>query len=84
MNSINEYFEYLYKLERSGMKYDLKNITAILNALGNPHKTFRSIHIAGTNGKGATASFIASYLERAKRAIYFASYSEIQRTIRKR
>ena len=44
------------------MKYDLKNITAILSALGNPQNKFKSIHIAGTNGKGATASFIASIL----------------------
>src|SRR4030095_1428686 len=62
MKKINEYFNFLYKLERTGMKYDLKNITLMLKALGNPHKKFRSIHIAGTNGKGATASFIASIL----------------------
>jgi dihydrofolate synthase / folylpolyglutamate synthase len=62
LNDINKYFEFLYKLERSGMKYDLRNITSLLKALGNPHKTFRSVHIAGTNGKGATASFAASIL----------------------
>jgi len=44
------------------MKYDLTNIKFILNSLGNPHYNFQSIHIAGTNGKGATASFIASIL----------------------
>jgi dihydrofolate synthase/folylpolyglutamate synthase len=62
MKSIKEYFDYLYKLERTGIKYDLKNITAILRSLGNPQNRFKSIHIAGTNGKGATASFIASIL----------------------
>ena len=62
MKNINEYFNYLYKLERTGMKYDLTNITLILKHIGNPHKRFKSIHIAGTNGKGATASFIASIL----------------------
>lgn len=60
--SINEYFKYLYTLERSGVKYDLKNITAILKSLGDPHKRLRFIHIAGTNGKGGTASYIASIL----------------------
>ena len=62
MKNITEYFNYLYKLERIGIKYDLSNITEILKSLGNPHKKFKSIHIAGTNGKGATASFIASIL----------------------
>lgn len=63
MKTINEYFDYLYTLERTGMKYDLSNITKMLRALGNPHKKFRSIHVAGTNGKGATASFAASILQ---------------------
>jgi len=44
------------------MKYDLKNIAILLKAIGNPHKTLKFIHIAGTNGKGATASFAASIL----------------------
>ncbi|MBZ0201964.1 MAG: bifunctional folylpolyglutamate synthase/dihydrofolate synthase [Ignavibacteria bacterium] len=62
MKNIKEYFDYLYSLERSGMKYDLTNIRTILKHIGNPHLKFRSIHIAGTNGKGATASLIASIL----------------------
>lgn len=62
MNTINEYFNYLYRLERSGMKYDLANITRILKSLGNPHHKIKFIHIAGTNGKGATASMLASIL----------------------
>lgn len=63
MKNINEYFQYLYTLERVGIKYDLKNITLLLKALGNPHTKFRSIHVAGTNGKGAAASFTASILQ---------------------
>lgn len=63
MKNINEYFNYLYTLERVGMKYDLTNITKLLKALGDPHKKFKSMHIAGTNGKGATASFAASILQ---------------------
>src|ERR1041384_7734034 len=62
MNSIQEYFNYLYSLERSGMKYDLANIAKLLKASDNPHKKIKFIHIAGTNGKGATASMIASIL----------------------
>jgi len=63
VKTIKEYFQYLYSLERSGMKYDLRNITRLLKALGNPQNSFKSIHIAGTNGKGATASFTASILQ---------------------
>lgn len=59
---INKYLETLYKLERVNVKYDLKNITHLLKHLGNPHRHYKSIHIAGTNGKGATASYISSIL----------------------
>lgn len=63
MKNISEYFQYLYTLERVGIKYDLTNITKLLKALDNPHTKFRSIHVAGTNGKGAAASFTASILQ---------------------
>src|SRR3990172_2088213 len=62
MKTIREYFDYLFKLERTRMKYDLTNIKFMLKQLGNPHNNFQSIHIAGTNGKGSTASFISSIL----------------------
>jgi len=62
MNITRKYIEYLYSLERTGMKYDLRNITRLMKHLGNPHNKFRSIHIAGTNGKGATASYISSIM----------------------
>lgn len=60
--NIKEYFKFLYSLERSGMKYDLRNITRLMKHLGNPQIKFRSIHIAGTNGKGATASYVSSIM----------------------
>ena len=50
---------YQYQGPRA-LKYDLNNIIACLNELGNPHQSFRSIHIAGTNGKGTTAHLIAA------------------------
>jgi dihydrofolate synthase/folylpolyglutamate synthase len=59
---INKYFNNLYKLERTGVKYNLDNIRYLLDSLGNPQNNFKSIHIAGTNGKGAVASFLASIL----------------------
>jgi dihydrofolate synthase/folylpolyglutamate synthase len=63
MKNIKEYLDYLYKFERLRMKYDLRNIKKILKTLGNPEKELKCIHIAGTNGKGAVASFTASILQ---------------------
>jgi len=47
------------------MKFGLRNTRTLLRVLGNPHKKFQSIHIAGTNGKGSTSAFIASILQEA-------------------
>ena len=46
-------------------KFSLAEIGILLDALGNPHHRFRSVLIAGTNGKGSTASTLASILEAA-------------------
>jgi dihydrofolate synthase/folylpolyglutamate synthase len=54
--------DYLFGLERAGVKYDLINIKSILKFLNNPQNSFKSIHIAGTNGKGSVASIINSVL----------------------
>src|SRR5580698_125085 len=43
-------------------KFSLDEIGALLAALGDPHKRFRSVLVAGTNGKGSTASTLASIL----------------------
>ncbi|MEO6694842.1 MAG: folylpolyglutamate synthase/dihydrofolate synthase family protein [Ignavibacteria bacterium] len=53
---------YLYGLERAGIKYDLKNIKALLKLLNNPERNFKSLHIAGTNGKGSVSSILNSVL----------------------
>lgn len=56
---------YLYSLQKLGIKYGLRNIRALLAACGHPERQFVSVHIAGTNGKGSTASFLASILNEA-------------------
>jgi len=43
-------------------KFSLEEVGTLLAALGNPHRTFPSVLIAGTNGKGSTASTLASIL----------------------
>ena len=57
--------EYLYSLQKHGIKLGLENIQRLLTLLGNPHQQFRSIHVAGTNGKGSTAAIIAAILRTA-------------------
>lgn len=52
--------EWLYSLHRFGIKPGLERVSQILNYLDNPEKSLQTIHIAGTNGKGTTASTIAS------------------------
>jgi len=44
-------------------KFDLEHMRVLLAALGHPEKTFPSVLIAGTNGKGSTASTLASILQ---------------------
>ena len=65
---------YLYSYtnyERKGMPkytlahYDLARIETLLARLGNPHRTFKSLLIAGTKGKGSTAAFSESILRAA-------------------
>ena len=61
----HETLTYLYGLQYRGIKYGLRNIRALLTACGHPERQFPSVHIAGTNGKGSTSSFLASILQEA-------------------
>lgn len=64
--------QFLYGLERFGILLGLDNIQSILNKIDNPQRKFKSIHVAGSNGKGSTASFITNMLTLAgyKTALY--------------
>lgn len=57
--------DYLFGLQRFGIKLGLDNITCLLKHLGNPHVGLRAVHIAGTNGKGSTAAFLTFILRQA-------------------
>ncbi|HAR46332.1 MAG: hypothetical protein A2X56_05105 [Nitrospirae bacterium GWC2_57_13] len=63
--SYQETIEYLYGLQKHGIKLGLDNSRVLMELLGDPHRRFRSVHIAGTNGKGSTAAFLASLLRTA-------------------
>ncbi len=58
----HDFETYLKHLEKFGMVFGLDNIRALLASLGNPHTRFKSIHIAGSNGKGSTAAMIQQAL----------------------
>ncbi len=51
--------------QAAAAKFNLENITTLLERLGRPERAFPSVHIAGTNGKGSTAAFVESILRRA-------------------
>jgi len=50
---------------KTAFKKDLTNSISLSNQLNNPEKKFKSIHVAGTNGKGSTSHMIASVLQEA-------------------
>ena len=55
--------DYIYDLQRIGIKFGLNNTKQLLHGLGDPHLNFKIIHIAVTNGKGSTAAMITSILK---------------------
>lgn len=69
-----EALQYLYGLTNYEIKstfayapqyFDLKRVYRLLDALGNPHHHFRTVHVAGTKGKGSTCAMLASILQAA-------------------
>jgi dihydrofolate synthase/folylpolyglutamate synthase len=68
-----ESVRYLFTLGRelaspqqaSVTKFNLANITTLCERLGQPHRAFQSVHIAGTNGKGSTSAMLDSILRAA-------------------
>ena len=64
--TIDWMFKQLPMYQRQGktaFKKDLTNSLVFSNYLGNPHKKFKSIHVAGTNGKGSTSHMLAAILQ---------------------
>ena len=70
--SYQDTIDYLYsrlplfsRIGPAAIKADLHNTIAICDFLGNPQNKFKTIHIAGTNGKGSTSHMLASILQEA-------------------
>jgi dihydrofolate synthase / folylpolyglutamate synthase len=53
------------RIGAAAYKSDLTNIRALCLELGNPETKFKSVHIAGTNGKGSTSHMLAAILQKA-------------------
>ena len=60
-----ESLEFLYGLQRFGIKLGLANTRTLLERAGTPQQHFLCVHVAGTNGKGSTAAFLAAILQAA-------------------
>ncbi|MBK5277118.1 MAG: bifunctional folylpolyglutamate synthase/dihydrofolate synthase [Desulfuromonadales bacterium] len=52
----------LYARRRFGIRPGVERVRLLLDRLGNPEQSFRTVHIVGTNGKGSTSAFLASIL----------------------
>lgn len=72
MMNYNEVEDFLFnsfadfqKYGQSALIYDLTNILHLCEQLGKPYLNFKSIHIAGTNGKGSSSHMLASILQEA-------------------
>jgi dihydrofolate synthase/folylpolyglutamate synthase len=60
-----ESLEFLYGLQRFGIKLGLETTRTLLERAGMPQQHFLCVHVAGTNGKGSTAAFLAAILQAA-------------------
>jgi dihydrofolate synthase/folylpolyglutamate synthase len=60
-----EALDWLFNVRRFGPDRTLEPTRHVLRLLGDPQKSFKSIHVAGTNGKGSTSAFTASIMEAA-------------------
>ena len=58
----DEAIKYIKETAKFGSKYGLERTEKILEFLGNPHKHIKTIHVAGTNGKGSTTAMLTSIL----------------------
>lgn len=70
--SYEETLDYLFsalpayhRIGAAAYKADLANTEAMMEHLGHPERGFRTIHVAGTNGKGSVSHFLASILQEA-------------------
>lgn len=62
---IKEALDYIHSTNKFGIVLGMDNIVRLLELMGNPQEKLKFIHVAGTNGKGSTSSYITKVLELA-------------------
>lgn len=69
---------YINDKEKFGSRLGLETIGRLLELLGSPHKKLKHIHVAGTNGKGSTSSYLSNILKEAgyKVGLFTSPYIE--------
>lgn len=65
MDYLYEQLPVFHRIGAAAYKPEMGNITELCELMGQPHKQFKSIHIAGTNGKGSVSHMLASVLQSA-------------------
>ena len=73
LTSLDAALQYLFARTTGGFKFGLERTIALLAALGDPHRAYPSIHVAGTNGKGSTVATCDALLR--ARALRVAKYT---------
>ncbi|MEW5722720.1 MAG: folylpolyglutamate synthase/dihydrofolate synthase family protein [Thermodesulfobacteriota bacterium] len=61
----NQAVEYMFSLQKFGIKLGLNSTENLLEALGRPHDHLKILHLAGTNGKGSVGAMVCAILGRA-------------------
>ena len=58
----NEAIAYIKSTGKFGSRPGLEVISCLLEKMGSPHKKIKCVHVAGTNGKGSTSSYVSNVL----------------------
>ena len=77
--SYGEAIQYLFSLQKYGIKFGLNKTSNLLKAFGNPHRSQKYIHIAGSNGKGSVAAMVESILIKSGMRVGFYSSPHLVR-----
>jgi len=74
--TVEEAQVWIENIKRFGSKLDLTRMEKVIELLGHPEKSFKSIHVGGTNGKGSTSTYLKKILSQAgfKVGIYTSPY----------
>jgi dihydrofolate synthase/folylpolyglutamate synthase len=77
--SYEEAIDYLFGLQKYGIKFGLNKTSNLLEAFGNPHSGQKYIHIGGSNGKGSVAAMVETILIKSGLKVGFYSSPHLVR-----